>query len=96
MRRIEEPKLLQGSMGILQERHSAHRVGPDHQTVSKIDVALALFAFEEKVGNRISMFAETSTYHWDCGARSMCNLNQEMRPETVSSPGRARTERAGR
>jgi hypothetical protein len=59
MSRVEEPKLLQGAMGILQERHSTHRVCPDHEAVSKIDVALALFAFEEKVGNRISMFAET-------------------------------------
>jgi hypothetical protein len=46
-------------MGILQERHGTHRVCPDHEAVSKIDVALALFAFEEKVGNRISMFVET-------------------------------------
>jgi len=59
MRRVEEPKLLQGAMRILQERHSTHRVGSDHEAVSMIDVGLALFAFDEEVGNCISMFAET-------------------------------------
>ena len=56
---IEEPELLQCAMRVLQEYHRAHGVGSDHEAVSKIDVGLASFAFNEEVSNRVSMFPET-------------------------------------
>jgi hypothetical protein len=59
MRRLEASKVLQSAMCIFQERHGTHGIGSDHETVSKIDVGLALFAFDKEVGNRISMFPET-------------------------------------
>jgi hypothetical protein len=58
MRRVKHAKLSQSLVRILQETCRCHGVGSNHQAIGEVHMRLTVFAFDQKVGYRISVISE--------------------------------------